>query len=158
MGFVLGAASTIRITNTGFSLEIALSTLPLLTNKALSLCFPFPVSVLSVWQGAKGIKVNFLPFSLVLDWPWWATLLSSCQGLPRSRWQASIGSTSHISSSLYSPIEKATKVCLETVTSFPFLIHCTVYGLGRAIVAKLSLSTNTAEVILVQLPPSMIRL
>jgi len=77
-------------------------------------------------------------FNMIL-WPWkwkeillvkpsYKVFLSYCYGLPKRIWVASMGTTSHNTSSLYLPIEKDMRTCSWTIISPSSLSHCNLYG------------------------------
>ena len=90
------------------------------------LVFIFIWSSWTSW-GERGFKVTLRPWKekdIVLDRPSCKTCLSYCQGLSKRTWVASMGTTSHKTSSLYFPIAKFMRTCLLTMISPLPLSHC----------------------------------
>lgn len=73
-------------------------------------------------------------------------------------WQASIGTTSQHTVSVYEPMEKGTLTCWKTVMSTLLLTHTNLYGEGWMTVLRSSFFAANAESTLVQLPESIINL
>ena len=87
----------------------------------LSLSFSFSfLFFIFIWSsstslGERGFKITLCPWKLkdiLLVWPSCKTYLSYCQGLPNRICVASIGTTSHKTSSLYFPVAKVIRPCL----------------------------------------------
>jgi hypothetical protein len=101
--------------------------------------------LLSISLGGNGVNLILIPSLMneyVLAYQSWWTWLSYCQGLPRRRWHASIGTTSHQTWSWYfRPMEKVMRQRFVTFTSLPSLSHCNFYEWGWLSVGNFNLST-----------------
>ena len=79
--------------------------------------------------GMRGFNIILCPWKLkeiLLVWPSRKILLSYCQGLSNRICVASIGTTSHKTSSSYFPMEKVMRTCLLTIISPFSLSYCSL--------------------------------
>ena len=99
----------------------------------LSLSFSFSlfvfIFILSLFTSFRdrGFKIILCPWKvkdILLVRPSCKTFLSNFHGLPNRMWLTSIGTTSHMTSSLYFPMEKAMRTCLLIMISLSSLSHC----------------------------------
>ena len=89
--------------------------------------------------------------------PSYITYLSDCHGLPSNKWQASIGATSHHTSSLYDlQIENETRHRVLTLISFSFCSQHNLYGFGCGTIFKPNFWTIFVETTFLKLPLSII--
>ncbi|PKI51235.1 hypothetical protein CRG98_028383 [Punica granatum] len=108
-----------------------------------------------------GTSTIFNPLCMklyLLVLPSWLTLLSNCQGLPNSKWHASIITTSHQTESLYrEPIENVTRARFDTLTSPHLFSHANLYGLGCCSMRRPNFCMASLDAIFSQLPESIMK-